>query len=310
MDVTDHTDLIAEYRSHLTNLARAPRTITDYTDILRRADRQLPHGLAGATIDELRGWIFTDKRGAASRLLYRTVIAGFFTWACCPPDDPDAPWLDYDPARHLPHVRRPRRKPKPVSTEQLTDVLARAPEPHRAWFLLAAYAGLRCVEISRANREHITEAHVWVPSGKGDRERYVPTHPALWRVVAELPGDQAQPAEGRAPGQLPASQDAGRREHAQAQALVRDADVRPDEGLADRAGPARTRRRVHYSGVRRSRRRAAKRGGLGSARLDVKHEKEAPGSVRMSPAPLSVRFSGSGVPPLPGAIACSRYRLR
>jgi integrase/recombinase XerC len=180
-------DLIAEYRSHLTDLARSPRTIDDYTGILRRADRQLPHGLAGATADELRGWIFVDRRGPASRLLYRTIVCGFFAWATCPPDDPDTPWLDYDPSRHLPRVRRPRRKPKPVSTEQLTDMLSRAVAPYRVWFLLAAYAGLRCVEISRCDREHVTEAQVWVPSGKGDRERYVPTHPALWRAVAELP---------------------------------------------------------------------------------------------------------------------------
>lgn len=180
-------ELINTYATHLADLDRAPRTIADYTDILKRADRDLPHGLAGATTDELRAWIFTPKRGPASRLLYRTVVAGFFAWATCPPDDPDEPWLDYDPASRLPKVRRPRRRPKPVSTDQLTDMLGRAPEPHRAWFLLAAYAGLRCVEISRANREHITEQHVWVPSGKGDRERFVPTHPALWRAVAELP---------------------------------------------------------------------------------------------------------------------------
>lgn len=180
-------DLIDVYAGHLADLDRSPRTIADYTGILRRSDRDLPHGLAGATTDELRAWIFTSRRGPASRLLYRTVVAGFFAWAVAPPDDPDEPWLDYDPASRLPKVRRPRRRPKPVSTEQLTDVLTRAPEPYRGWFLLAAYAGLRCVEISRANREHITETHVWVPSGKGDRERFVPTHPALWRAVAELP---------------------------------------------------------------------------------------------------------------------------
>lgn len=180
-------DLIDQYRRHLIDLDRSPRTIGDYVDILRRADRQLPAGLAGATTDELRAWVFGGDRGAASRLLYRTVIAGFFAWATAPPDDPDEPWLDYDPASRLPRVRRPRRKPKPINTGQLADVLTRSAAPHRAWFLLGAYAGLRCVEISRCDRAHITEQHVWVPSGKGDRERYIPTHPALWRAVAELP---------------------------------------------------------------------------------------------------------------------------
>lgn len=180
-------DLIDQYRSHLIDLDRSERTVEDYTGILRRLDRDLPHGLVGAHTDELREEIWSDARGPATRLLYRTVVAGFFSWATCPPDDPDDPWLDYDPARALPRPRKPRRKPKPVTSEQLGDILARAGDPHRLWFLLAAYGGLRCVEISRMDREHVDVEQLWVPSGKGDRERSVPTHPALWRAVAELP---------------------------------------------------------------------------------------------------------------------------
>ena len=180
-------DLIDGYAAHLAELHRSPRTIEEYVGVLRRLDRDLPNGLVGANGDELQAGIFTERRGAAARLLYRAAVAGFFGWATSPPDDPDEPWLDFDPTTRLPRPPRPRRRPKPLASAQLATVLERAAEPHRTWFMLAAYAGLRCIEIARIRREHISEQEVWVRQGKGGRERFIPTHPALWRVVAELP---------------------------------------------------------------------------------------------------------------------------
>lgn len=181
------TDLIAEFAAHLADLNRAPRTIEEYVGALRRLDRDLPSGLAGANEPELKAGIFTERRGAAARLLYRAAVTGFFAWATCPPDDPDEPWLDFDPSARLPRPPRPRRRPKPLASDQLALALSRAKEPYRTWYLFAAYAGLRCCEISRLRREHVTEEEVWVRQGKGGRERHVPTHPALWRAVAGLP---------------------------------------------------------------------------------------------------------------------------
>lgn len=179
-------DLITEYTSHLTDLNRSPRTITEYDQILRRLNRNLPHGLAGANSRELKEGINTERRGSGSRRLVTSTVQGFFRWACDPPDEGD-PWLDFDPSVRLPRAPRPKPRPKPVTSEQLAQVLTLAAEPYRTWYMLAAYAGLRCIEISRIHREHITEREVWVRQGKGDRERYVPTHPALWRVVQQLP---------------------------------------------------------------------------------------------------------------------------
>jgi integrase/recombinase XerC len=178
-------DLIAEYVAHLGDLNRSPRTVTEYEQILRRLDRTLPSGLIGSTAGELKDGINTKRRGPHSRRLITTTVCGFFRWAADPPDD--EPWIDFNPATHLPLAPRPKPRPKPVASDQLARVLAEAAEPYRTWFMLAAYAGLRCIEISRIHREHITEQEVWVRKGKGDRERYVPTHPALWRAVEQLP---------------------------------------------------------------------------------------------------------------------------
>lgn len=180
-------DMIAEYVAHLEDLNRSSRTITEYEQILRRLDRALPSGLVGANEPELKAGINTDRRGPHSRRLITNTTRGFFRWACNPPDDEDDPWLDFDPSTRLPMAPRPKPRPKPVASDQLAQVLAQAAEPYRTWFMLAAYAGLRCIEVSRFRREHATEQEVWVRRGKGDRERYIPTHPALWRCVQELP---------------------------------------------------------------------------------------------------------------------------
>lgn len=176
------TALIEAYVRHLRALKRAERTITDYTAILTRMDRELPQGLVSACQDELYDWIYTDDHGAATRNLYRVVVGGFFAWAT----DPDAPRLSYDPARKLPRVKVPRGRAKPVPREQLFDIITRAARPYRDWIALSTYLGARCIEISRLDREHIGEDLTWL-QGKGGVNRHVPTHPLVWELAGRLP---------------------------------------------------------------------------------------------------------------------------
>jgi integrase/recombinase XerC len=53
--------------------------------------------------------------------------------------------------------------------------------------VLAAYAGLRCCEIAQLDRSDITEQAVTIRRGKGGRPGVVPTHPAVWAAVRDLP---------------------------------------------------------------------------------------------------------------------------
>jgi integrase/recombinase XerC len=175
-------ELIAQYERHLRDLRRATSTITAYVDVLTRADRELPVGLLSACTDELAEWIYTDDRSRATRSQYRTIIAGFFAWAC----DPDDPVLDYDPARRLPKVRVPRGRPRPVAPGQQLDILTRAQRPFRDWFVICLYAGARCIEVAQLDREDITQDSVLL-KGKGDMNRYVPTHPMVWELARQLP---------------------------------------------------------------------------------------------------------------------------
>lgn len=182
-------DYIAEYEKHLRRLDRSPKTIAFYIRVLRQADRELRQGLASANTDELEDWLFTPspnrrggpQRGKTTRSHYARILKGFGKWAC----NPKRPRLDFDATADLPDIKPAKAKSKPTREDALTLLLAQG-GPLRLWFLLAAYAGLRCIEISRLDRSDVTEERIWL-HGKGDKERYVPTHPLIWEAIKDLP---------------------------------------------------------------------------------------------------------------------------
>lgn len=194
-------DLITEFADWLHDCGRSPRTITARVEILRRIDRDLPYGLVTATTDELRGWLYRDYWSPGTRETYYGAIRAFFTWATGG-GRPDMAVIDYDPSEALPKPATPRRIPRPVTDDQLRRILTEAAQPYRLWATLAAYAGLRCIEISRLDRGDITAESIRV-LGKGNKPGVVPTHPIIWAAVRDLPlgpiayDDHGQPAGAR-----------------------------------------------------------------------------------------------------------------
>lgn len=178
--------LPGQYLEWLRICGRSKRTISDRRDILHRIDTELPYGLEQATSDELKEWIFRDGWSASTRETYYGCVRSFFTWAC----NPRSPKLDFDPMAELPRPTTPRGLPRPVTDVQLQHILSMGAEPFHTWSLLAAYAGLRCIEIAGLHREHVTQESLTVVRGKGGRPGVVPTHPAIWSAIVDLPGGQ------------------------------------------------------------------------------------------------------------------------
>lgn len=176
------TELIEAWIQDLIERDKADSTLGTYADVVCRAHAELPHGVPFATSDELRAWIWVPGRKPASRKLYRSAFSSFFSWACHPAD----PRLDFNPMPLIPSVKAPRGRPRPITVDALADILDRARMPYQLWYRLAAGAGLRCVEISRLDREDITQEQIWV-LGKGGIEGFVPTHPAIWATAQRLP---------------------------------------------------------------------------------------------------------------------------
>lgn len=186
-------DLIAEYERHLRRLDRSPNTIACYIRTLRQADRELPEGLLRATTEELEDWLFSTSparrgggaRGKTTRSHYVQILKGFGRWSVSP-RLPEHLRLDFDATAELADLKPAGVKPKPTREDALAQLLHTVGAPYVVWILLAAYAGLRCIEISRIDREDITEERIWL-HGKGDKERFVPTHPLIWSAVKDLP---------------------------------------------------------------------------------------------------------------------------
>lgn len=186
-------DLIAEYERHLRRLDRSPNTIACYIRTLRQADRELPEGLLLATTDELEAWLFSTSparrgggpRGKTTRSHYVRILKGFGKWSISP-KLPERLRRDFDATAELPDLKPAEVKPKPTREDALTQLLRTVGAPYAVWILLAAYGGLRCIEISRLDREDITAERIWL-HGKGDKERFVPTHPLIWEAVKDLP---------------------------------------------------------------------------------------------------------------------------
>jgi len=188
-----HDPLIETYLTHREQDGLEEASLTTYRSILYHAHRELPEGLTMATWDELRPWIYDPGRSQSSKKVYRSAIAGFFAWAT----HPAQPRLDYNPMAFSTPVRVPRRRGRPVPQDRLNTILTTARQPFRTWFVLAAGAGLRCIEISRLDRAHVDERELWV-QGKGGKQATVPTHPAVWAAVRDLPsGPVARNLDGR-----------------------------------------------------------------------------------------------------------------
>lgn len=190
-------DLVALHLAHLRSAGMADTTVTDRGEVLARLDRDLPCGLYHATTEELEGWLAGPSERPWSRQTRATYwghIVGFFRWAA----SPDRPvGLDWDPSAGLVRPVVPARQPRPISVTQLTLARERLPRPWKLYMELAAFAGLRAIEISRLDREDVDREEILVRRGKGDRARSVPTVPELWQAIQPLPAGPVARVNGR-----------------------------------------------------------------------------------------------------------------
>lgn len=175
---------IDAYLEHLRRAGRSEATIHGRREILTRLDRVLVYGVGQTDPDELADWLYNDGWSLNTRYTYYMALRSFYGWAAGGGD----PWLSHDPTLTLEPVHTVRGVPRPVTDEQLRRILTEAAEPIRLWALLAAYAGLRCIEISRIDREHITAERLIVVKGKGGKPRVHDTDPLIWAAVKDLPG--------------------------------------------------------------------------------------------------------------------------
>jgi len=96
-------------------------------------------------------------------------------------------WRPDNPMERLPKPRAVKRKPRPITTEQLQRVLATVNRRRtRAMVMLGAYQGLRAHEIAKFRGEDIDGQWLHVV-GKGAKEAWLPLHPDVAALAVDFP---------------------------------------------------------------------------------------------------------------------------
>lgn len=174
-------ELIRRLATHLRAASYSERTIADRVRLLDHANRCLPQGLL-ATADEIAEYLGSPGWSDWTRSTYWAHLFSFYQWAV------DRGEITHNPMTELRRPDTGDSVPDPVTDEELHLALQRSPDlPWRTAIMLAAYAGLRCSEIARIRRQDITELDVRVRQGKGNKDRVIPTHPALWEYIRDRP---------------------------------------------------------------------------------------------------------------------------
>lgn len=174
--------MIDRYLRHI-KAGKAANTIRDRGKLLRRAARDLPHGLKSGS-EEISDWLAQfDHPSNETRANYRAHLAGFYTyWA----DPSRRPHFDFNPMDDVPRVRAHRGRPRPVSEETLAYALANLDAWSARGIRLAAQAGFRCCEMAAAERADFDPDQI-VVRGKGGAVKVVACHPQVWADIRPLP---------------------------------------------------------------------------------------------------------------------------
>jgi integrase/recombinase XerC len=152
---------------------------------LARAMSAMDTTVMEATSRDLLKWRLGLRVTQSTAAGYLIGARRFYAWLQAEGLRPD------NPAAALPVPPQPRRLPRPVPEKELMYAVLTAPPRIRPWLILAAWCGLRAIELSQLRADNITTTGpqpsllVTIEATKGSRvERLIPLCPF---VVAEIP---------------------------------------------------------------------------------------------------------------------------
>jgi site-specific recombinase XerD len=173
--------LVEDHLRHLTRRNLRPSTIAQRRRALSRLGRRFD--LARVTTEDIEDWLDRRDLQPEGRATEISHLRGFYKWAVAEGR------LEKDPTIKLVRPRVHRRLPHPISEGDLAMAVELAPWPIRAMLMLAAFAGLRAIEIAGLRGEHvmIDRGVILVADGKGGGMASVPIPPPLVPTLRDLP---------------------------------------------------------------------------------------------------------------------------
>ena len=146
--------LIGAYSNYLTLAGYRPTTISSRRKVLTAYENSLQGTpLHSATRLHVEAFLARDL-APESRRAYRSHLRAFYTWAV------DEGYAQADPTEKVPPIRVTRGLPRPMTDRDFRRALDTATPRMRAWLLLMALAGLRCMEVSALRPEDIQMGNV------------------------------------------------------------------------------------------------------------------------------------------------------
>lgn len=169
---------ISEYSKWLLGQGLAANTIkqlTEFADRLLRewGDLDQPAYVIAEWLGQHTGW---------TKQTYFNHMRSLYRWLV------ETGQVEADPLASYRRPPTPAPRPKPLAAHQIEAVLEAATGDTRTWILLGLLAGLRSHEIAKFHGTDINETSIYV-LGKGGQAAMLPTHPALWALAREYPGD-------------------------------------------------------------------------------------------------------------------------
>lgn len=177
--------MLDRYANQLTLSGYRPRTVSERLVVLRAFASSLePRQLAQAERQDVEAFL-ARPLAAESRRAYRSHLRAFYSWGV------DEGLLADDPTLKVAPIRVPRGQPRPISSDDLALALDQAPGRMRAWLLLMALEGLRCLEVSGLRPRDLTVTPtgtlLFLRECKGGGSATVPAHPAVLEALKQLP---------------------------------------------------------------------------------------------------------------------------
>jgi integrase/recombinase XerD len=172
---------LAEWSQWMRAAGMSARTITDRTQLIARFEDHAGINSIGANWQACADFLAADRFSAGTRQTYHAHMHAWFGWLVL---------MDYrldDPTAKLKSPKAPRRRPRPVTIEQLSRILdTRMHARTRVMILLGAYEGLRVSEIAKVRAEHIRGSSFRV-IGKGGVDVDLPLHDLIAEHAVSMP---------------------------------------------------------------------------------------------------------------------------
>lgn len=166
---------------------RSTNTIERYSQYLRLVSKSVPGGIARLTREDFEQWLDDLHLSMRTRYSYISYLSTFYDWAV------DDHRLRTNVTKEIRRPKMHRLLPRPIANDDLITALASASPQISCYLLLAAYGGLRCIEIAGLQVGDVveTEGLLRIVDAKGGDERIVPLHPEVLSALVRLPMPRA-----------------------------------------------------------------------------------------------------------------------